>query len=150
MFGKKLSEATQVEENVSEVELLKKLLKDEDKEVKFFKIIASLMFVMVIIFAIALVIVVPQALKTLEDISNVAISAQATLDNANDAINELTTMSQEVTSLSGQMSDFMEDNTSTLDSAMKNIDGIDFEGLNQAIKDLQDAVGPFARFMNRF
>ena len=27
---------------------------------------------------------------------------------------------------------------------------IDFEGLNKAIQDLQDAVGPFATFMNKF
>lgn len=150
MEGNKIENANVAEEELSEVEILKKLLKDEDKEVKYFKVLSSLMFLFVLAFAVALVIVIPKALKTLDDISQVAISAEATLENANSAIDELTTMSQEVTSLSNQMSTFMTDNTSTLDSAMSNINNIDFAGLNQAIQDLQDAVGPFASFMNRF
>lgn len=35
-------------------------------------------------------------------------------------------------------------------SAMEKINAIDIEGLNQAIKNLSDAVGPFAEFFNKF
>lgn len=138
------------EAKVSEIEVLQKLLSDEDREVKYFKWIARLMFLFIVVVAVALAIVIPKALKTLDDISHVALTAEQTLENANSAIDELTQMSQGVTDLSNQMSTFLTDNTSTLDSAMSNIENIDFDGLNQAIRDLQDAVGPMARFMNTF
>lgn len=144
-------------EELTEIEILRKLLQTEGKEVKYFKFTASLMLALVIVIAIALLIITPKALKTLDDISQTAIAAQdaitsaeATLDNANNAINELTTMSNEITSLSTEMSDFLTSKTGALDEAMSNLNGIDFDGLNKAIKDLQDAVGPFANFMNRF
>lgn len=35
-------------------------------------------------------------------------------------------------------------------SAMEKINAIDIEGLNQAIRNLSDAVGPFAEFFNKF
>lgn len=138
------------EAKVSEIEVLQKLLSDEDREVKYFKWIARLMFLFIVVVAVALAIVIPKALKTLDDISHVALTAEQTLENANSAIDELTQMSQGVTDLSNQMSTFLTENTSTLDSAMSNIENIDFDGLNQAIRDLQDAVGPMARFMNAF
>ena len=34
--------------------------------------------------------------------------------------------------------------------AVQSIEDIDFEGLNKAIQDLQDAVGPFAKTMRMF
>ena len=42
------------------------------------------------------------------------------------------------------------ENAQSLTDAVEKMNSIDFEGLNKAIQDLQDAVGPFASFMNRF
>lgn len=142
--------AADTAEELTEVELLKKLLKDEDKEVKYFKILASLMFAFVLATIIAFAIIIPRALKTLDDISQVAVTAQETLQSADSAIDELTTMSQEITGISQQMGDFLDANTDAVDQAMSNLNSIDFNGLNQAITDLQAAVGPFARFMGSF
>ena len=59
-------------------------------------------------------------------------------------------MSNEVTSVSEGLNDFIIENAQTLTDAAQDISNIDFEGLNKAIQDLQDAVGPFANLMNRW
>lgn len=48
------------------------------------------------------------------------------------------------------MDDFIAENAEAVSSLMKEIEAIDFEGLNKAIKDLGDVVEPFAKFFNRF
>ena len=52
--------------------------------------------------------------------------------------------------MSKSLNGFVTDNAQTLTDAATDISNIDFEGLNGAIRDLQDAVGPFAKMMNRF
>jgi len=42
------------------------------------------------------------------------------------------------------------DNSQSLTDAVEKMNNIDFEGLNKAIQDLQDAVGPFANLMKKF
>ncbi len=44
----------------------------------------------------------------------------------------------------------LSENSKELTESIKEISEIDFDGLNKAIKDLQDAVGPMASFMNKF
>ena len=41
-------------------------------------------------------------------------------------------------------------NGEAMTGAVQSIEDIDFEGLNKAIQDLQDAVGPFAKTMRMF
>ena len=69
---------------------------------------------------------------------------------ANQALSEVSEMSSEITGVSTQLSEFITENAQTLSDAATDISEIDFEGLNQAIQDLQDAVGPFANLMNGF
>lgn len=59
--------------------------------------------------------------------------AEADINKMIDDVDELAVKSQE-----------------NIGSAMEKINAIDIEGLNQAIKNLSDAVGPFAEFFNKF
>ena len=47
------------------------------------------------------------------------------------------------------MNKLVDDNGSNLAAAVKSLSEIDFEGLNKAITDLQDAVGPMASLMKK-
>lgn len=76
--------------------------------------------------------------------------AQGLLETADTAISNISAMSDEVTQVSKSLNGFVTDNAQTLTDAATDISNIDFEGLNGAIRDLQDAVGPFAKMMNRF
>ena len=55
-----------------------------------------------------------------------------------------------MTDASNNLNQLVNDNTEPLTQAVNNMAGIDFEGLNQAITDLQGAVGPLANFFGRF
>ena len=59
-------------------------------------------------------------------------------------------MTSSITGTSENMNSMLTDNSQSLTDAVDKMNNIDFDGLNKAIKDLQDAVGPFASFMNRF
>lgn len=99
---------------------------------------------------IALVIVVPKAVITLTEINQAVELAETTLSNADTALADISEISTNVTTVSIEMENFLLDNSETVTSAMEDISSIDFEGLNNAIQDLEDVVEPFANMMNRF
>jgi hypothetical protein len=90
-----------------------------------------------------MVIVIPQLEATLNHINDTAIKAQDSLNEANTMITSITEASENFDSLVAK-------NGEGLTSAVESMSKIDFEGLNEAIKDLQDAIGPLAAFMSKF
>ena len=93
---------------------------------------------------------IPKVNSVLRQADEVMTDAQGILQNADEAISNISAMSSEVTEVSHGLNVFITQNAETLTDAAKDISEIDFEGLNTAIRDLQDAVGPFAKMMNRF
>lgn len=95
------------------------------------------------IVLVTMVIVIPQLEATLNHINDTAIKAQDSLNEANTMITSITEASENFDSLVAK-------NGEGLTSAIESMSKIDFEGLNEAIKDLQDAIGPLAAFMSKF
>ena len=95
------------------------------------------------IVLVTMVIVIPQLEATLNHINDTAIKAQDSLNEANTMITSITEASENFDSLVAK-------NGEGLTSAVESMSKIDFEGLNEAIKDLQDAIGPLAAFMSKF
>ena len=95
------------------------------------------------IVLVTMVIVIPQLEATLNHINDTAIKAQDSLNDANTMITSITEASENFDSLVAK-------NGEGLTSAVESMSKIDFEGLNEAIKDLQDAIGPLAAFMSKF
>ena len=91
----------------------------------------------------AVVILVPKVTTTLSNIDRVTMDVSG-------SVGEINTMVAEMTDASSGLGGLVEDNAEKLTEAVNNLAGIDFEGLNKAIQDLQDAVGPMAAFFNRF
>lgn len=70
----------------------------------------------------------------MEDLQTITSGlAEADISKMIDDVDELAVRSQE-----------------NIGKAMEKIEAIDIEGLNQAIQNLSDAVGPFAEFFNKF
>jgi uncharacterized protein YoxC len=115
-----------------------------DKKNLFWQRISAMavvaMFLVVLVTALT---VVPQVLNTLNSINKVAVDAEA-------AIGDVEVMVSEITSASKNLNKLVDDNDEKLTEAVTNLSSVDFDGLNAAIKDLQDTVGPMANFFSRF
>lgn len=134
----------------TENDVMKTLLEKTQKQLFYTKILAGAAGGMFLILLIAALLVVPKAVSALTQAEAVMADAQGLLETADTAISNISAMSDEVTQVSKSLNGFVTDNAQTLTDAATDISNIDFEGLNGAIRDLQDAVGPFARMMNRF
>lgn len=131
-------------------DLLRQILDADKKEVKYAKRAAFFMMCIFVIFLVAAIIIVPKVVETLANVNTTVITAGKTLESANAAIDNINTMSASITETSDNMNTMLTDNSKSLTDAVAKMNDIDFEGLNKAIQDLQDAVGPFATFMNKF
>lgn len=131
-------------------DLLRQILEADKKEVKYARRAAFFMTGIFVIFLVAAIIIVPKVIATLSYVNSTAIAANDTLTQANEAIAGINTMTSSITGTSDNMNSMLTDNSQALTDAVEKMNGIDFAGLNQAIQDLQDAVGPFASFMNKF
>lgn len=131
-------------------ELLRQILEEDKKEVKYAKRAAFFMMGLFLIFLVAAIVIVPKVIDTLSNVNAAVISAGETLESADEALENINKMSDSITGTSEQMNSMLTENAESLTDAVEKMNNIDFEGLNSAIQDLQDAVGPFASFMNRF
>ena len=131
------------QERISETELLTEIRNETRKQVKFAKISAAFTGGIFVIIFIAAIILVPKVIVTLQH-------ADQLIGNANLALADITRMSNSVGDMSKKVDQLVADNSEKLTESVEKLSSIDFAGLNKAIKDLQDAVGPFANLMNRW
>ena len=134
------------EQNVTSAnseELLKEIRNLTKKKLFWQKISTCCIAAIAGIVLVTMVIVIPQLEATLNHINDTAIKAQDSLNEANTMITSITEASENFDSLVAK-------NGEGLTSAVESMSKIDFEGLNEAIKDLQDAIGPLAAFMSKF
>lgn len=113
------------------------------KQLFFQRISACCMVVIALCVLFAVLKVVPMVETTLTHINDTAIKAQDTLVQ----VDEMTAGLNEA---SKNLNKLVDENAEIMTDAVKSISEIDFEGLNQAITDLQGAVGPLANFFGRF
>ena len=131
------------QERISETELLTEIRNETRKQVKFAKISAAFIGGIFVIILVAAIILVPRVSVTLQH-------ADQLIGNANLALADITRMSNSVGDMSKKVDQLLADNSEKLTESVEKLSSIDFAGLNKAIKDLQDAVGPFANLMNRW
>ena len=135
-----------MEENqgqILEVELLMDIRNETRRQVKLAKIAAAFCGGIFVILLVAAIILVPKATATLQHMDQL-------IGNADHAITEITQMSNSVGNMSKKVDQLVADNSEKLTESVEKLSNIDFDGLNKAIKDLQDAVGPFADLMNKW
>ena len=119
------------------------MLKVDKKHLFWQRLSALAVVATFVVVLITAVILVPQISATLSNINKVASDAEAAIADVNVMVDEMTDASKNLNKLVGE-------NSEALTEAVTNMADIDFEGLNKAITDLQDAVGPMATFMNKF
>ncbi len=130
-------------DDVQNTQLLTEI-RDLQKKKLFWQRIAScaIVFVAVVVILSAMVLV-PKANNALVQVNKAASDAQASLSDVDVMVDSITKASENLNTL-------VEENGETLAEAVKNLSEVDYDGLNKAIVDLQDAVGPMAEFMKKF
>lgn len=115
-----------------------------DKKHLFWQRLSALAVVatFLVVLVVAMVLV-PQVTATLGNINKVAKDAE-------EAIASVDTMVLEMTDASKNLNQLVGDNSEALNEAITNMANVDYDGLNKAIKDLQDTVGPMASFFSKF
>lgn len=119
-------------------------MRDLSKKRLFFqKIATGCMAGLLLVVFLTCIIVVPKAITTLSHINSVSVKAENSLD-------EIDVMTKGITSATDSLNELVSGNSASLTEAVTSLSQIDFDGLNQAIRDLQDAAGPMAALMKRF
>lgn len=137
--------------------VLARLLEKSAKQLFFIRIFAAAAVGLFLIFFVSALVLVPRMVTVLANVDmlmretgELVEETDGLMESAEDALADISQMSTEVTNVSTEMNSFLTQNAEALSGVASDISEIDFEGLNAAIQDLQDAVGPFADLMNRF
>ena len=132
-----------------EITLLRELISKERKQLLYTRILAFALCGLLAAVIIALCILVPPAVSMINNINVAVTGATATINKANNAIDNIDKMSTEITDATSKMNNLIETNSDSLTDAMKKLQNIDFEGLNNAISDLESIVQPLAKLAGK-
>ena len=77
-------------------------------------------------------------------------SVTATLDNANIALEQISSTAQEMYNVLNSVEVLVEDSSVGVSQALENMNSIDFEKLNRSIEDFNNVVSPLSNFFSRF
>ena len=125
------------------VDILTEIRDMTKRELIWQRVSSSALLVLVLALIIIGVNVIPKAVVAIQNVSEVA-------QVAIDSLHEIDVMVSDVTNTSQNVNKVIEDNAVPLSDAVNNMSNVDFDGLNKAIADLQDTVGPMASFFNKF
>ena len=131
-------------------ELLRKLTENSNKSLKLQKLRTGLVFAILIFVVITVLMVIPKVVSTLDKVQSAAVAVEDTVSRAQTTMDEIDKMADALTTTGDGMNALLNENGQTLTDSLDKMANIDFDGLNKGIQDLQDAVGPFANFMNKF
>lgn len=138
------------EEKKEEQSLMEQLVTNSKKQLFYTRIIAGFVAVASVVLIVSLVLVVPQARRLIRNANELVTELQDEMETVEDTLAGVQNMSDSISGVSDNLDSFIKDNSETLQGVVKNMEAIDFEGLNKAIKDLGDLVKPLADFFNRF
>lgn len=138
------------EEKKEEQSLMEQLVTNSKKQLFYTRIIAGFVAVASVVLVVSLVLVVPQARRLIRNANELVTELQDEMETVEDTLAGVQNMSDSISGVSDNLDSFIKDNSETLQGVVKNMEAIDFEGLNKAIKDLGDVVKPLADFFNRF
>ncbi len=119
------------------------MLRVDKKHLFWQRVSAFAVTAMLITVLVAALLLIPEIIKTLNTVNRVAEEVETSIEGVD-------AMVAEMTATSANLNKVVDENAKVLNDTVTDISNIDFEGLNQAIQDLQDAVGPMASFFNKF
>lgn len=140
-----------MENNQKLMDLLEQMEKANRKQVAY----ARLQFVFSVIAAICCILLLLAGVKILPQLQEAALQAETVLTNLETVTTELAQadligMVENVDALVTNVDGLVGTSQEGVEQAMAKINAIDFDALNDAIKDLSDVIEPIAKFFNTF
>ena len=126
------------------LELLERMEKNSRKQVFF----ARVQFILSAVALLCCIVLLLSGMKILPQLQNTAKQAETVISNL-----EIVTTELAQTDLTGMVENvdaLVVTGQASLEETMEKINAIDFEALNQAIKDLSDVINPISNFFNKF
>lgn len=141
-----MEEEQKNEINGGQSSLLEQLVENSRKQLFYSRIASLSVTVLAVAVVISLLLVIPEALATVQKVNAAIGTSMETVELANTAIKSVTQMSDSITDMGENMDAFITDNVQAVAEVMSKIEAVDFEGLNSAIQDLGDVIEPLAKF----
>lgn len=140
-----------MDENRKMLELLERMEKAGRKQVFY----ARLQFGFAVVAAVCCIVLLLTGMKVLPKLQETAAQAETVLTNLETVTSELAAsdlsgMVENVDALVANVDGLVTTSQSGVEQTMEKINAIDFEALNDAIKDLSDVIEPIAKFFNTF
>ena len=136
------------EDGRSEKELLQELVELQKKTASRQLVATVATCTLAASFIIALLIVVPKLLTMSAEISAVVANTEKLVTEADELIAQTEQSLTGIDTMISNVNDLVVDNTEAVSEALKNIQDIDIDQLNEAIRNLSDAVEPLAKLNN--
>lgn len=135
-------------ENLQESnEMLYKLVK---KQLFYQRIATGCIAGVLLVVIIVAAVVIPKVNHTIGHVNEAIAQVNTVATKAEKSLENVDVMIDGIIKATDNMNSLVEENADEITEATKNMSEIDFDGLNEAIKDLQDTVGPLASFFNKF
>ena len=140
-----------MDSNQKLMDLLEQMEKTNRKQVAY----ARLQFVFSVIAAICCILLLLAGVKVLPQLQEAALQAETVLTNLETVTTELAQadligMVENVDALVTNVDGLVGTSQEGVEQTMAKINAIDFDALNDAIKDLSDVIEPIAKFFNTF
>ena len=147
-----------MENNTEMTKLLEKLEESNRKQVSYarmqflFSVVAAVCCIILLITVIGLLPRIQEVAAQIEDIAlqvyGLASQAETVLSNLEVVTQELAEV--DLSAMVSNVDSLVTTSQAGVEQAIEKIDNIDFDALNQAIKDLSDVVEPLAKFFKAF
>ena len=140
-----------MDNNQKLMDLLEQMEKANRKQVAY----ARLQFIFSVIAAICCILLLLAGVKVLPQLQEAALQAETVLTNLETVTTELAQadligMVENVDALVTIVDGLVGTSQEGVEQTMAKINAIDFDALNDAIKDLSDVIEPIAKFFNTF
>lgn len=135
-----------MEENKELMDYVKEI-RDLNKKRVFWN---RLSVILLAVLVISMVSLLPIINKTLNNANTALDTAVEALNQAESIMGELNGTIDTMEAALSSVTKLADDSSKQLATAFTNINSIDFEGLNDAIKDLGDVVEPLSNFFKKF
>ena len=131
-------------------DLTEKLMDVEKKQYNMLRIMMAANVGLAVGLILAMLLIVPKLLSVANDAQQAVTDVHALAGSAENTLKGIDGMVENANKTISTAGKVVEENTEEMEEALDHINGIDFESLNQAIKDLADAVEPLGNLSRMF
>ena len=135
--------------NLSDRDLLVELLKEQKKTSRRSLITAAALVAICVMIGVAVLIIVPKVISTLNNAYHAIDGIQTVVANADKAITSVEHSLEGIDEMVKNVDKVVVDNTEAVSKTVNQMSNIDVSTLNKSIKELSEIVEPLAKLFRR-